>query len=111
MDLLTVDKLLTTTRAVRKRLDLGRAVPDEVILECLRLAIQAPTGSNAQLWRWIVVTDPDLRAKLGVLYRDRSGELTATTLPAVADTEQNRRMMDSTRYLTAHIDEVPALVI
>jgi nitroreductase len=111
MDLATVDKLLTTTRAVRKRLDLTRPVPDAVILECLRLALQAPTGSNAQLWRWIVVTDPDVRAKLGHLYRDRSGEAAATTLPTVPDTPQNRRMMDSTRYLTAHIDEVPALVI
>src|ERR1700677_175585 len=69
MDLATVDKLLTTTRAVRKRLDLNRPVPDAVILECLRLAIQAPTGSNAQLWRWIVVTDRDVRAGLARLYR------------------------------------------
>jgi len=111
MDLATIDKLLTTTRAVRKRLDLSRPVPDEVILECLRLAIQAPTGSNAQLWRWIVVTDPGLRAKLGDLYRDRSGELAATNMPEMVETAQNRRVRDSAMYLTDHIDEVPALVI
>jgi nitroreductase len=90
MDLATVDKLLTTTRAVRKRLDLSRPVPDEVILECLRLAIQAPTGSNAQWWRWVVVTDPVLRAKLGELYRDRSGELVVTAVPKTVETAQNR---------------------
>ena len=56
LDLATVDKLLTTTRAVRKRLDLTRPVGLDVILECLGLAIQAPTGSNMQTWRWIVVT-------------------------------------------------------
>nr|NIQ52725.1 nitroreductase family protein [Gemmatimonadota bacterium]NIU72865.1 nitroreductase [Gammaproteobacteria bacterium]NIY07400.1 nitroreductase [Gemmatimonadota bacterium] len=61
MDLETVDHLLTTTRAVRKRLDLDRPVPPEVIEECLQLAIQAPSGSNAQTWRFVVVTDPDKR--------------------------------------------------
>ena len=54
-DLPHTDALLSTTRAVRKRLDLDREVPDEVILECLQLAVQAPTGSNRQGWRWMVV--------------------------------------------------------
>ena len=63
LDRATVDHLLTTTRAVRKRLDLNRAVEPEVIEECLRLAIQAPTGGNSQGWRWIVVTDADKRAR------------------------------------------------
>ena len=48
------DRILTTTRAVRKRLDLTRPVPRDVVLECLRLAIQAPTGGNSQGWRWLV---------------------------------------------------------
>ncbi|MDQ6853309.1 MAG: nitroreductase family protein, partial [Actinomycetota bacterium] len=64
LDLETVDHLLSTTRAVRKRLDLTRPVPTEVIEECLRLAIQAPTGSNRQGWHWLVVTDDDKRAAL-----------------------------------------------
>ena len=64
-DLDAVDHLLSTTRAVRKRLDLDRPVPPEIVEECLRLAIQAPTGSNRQGWRWIVVTDADTRAALG----------------------------------------------
>ena len=57
-DLAMTDELLATTRAVRKRLDLDRKVPREVIMECLELAVQAPTGSNSQGWRWLVVDDP-----------------------------------------------------
>ena len=60
---LTNDELLTTTPSVRKRLDLARPVPRDVVEECLRLAIQAPNGSNTQPWRWIVVDDPQLRAR------------------------------------------------
>ena len=69
MDLATVDELLTTTRAVRKRLDLTRPVEREVILECIRLAMQAPTASNTQDWRWIIVTDPDKRAAIAEIYQ------------------------------------------
>ena len=61
-DLSTVDRLLSTTRAVRKRLDLEREVPEDVILDCIRLSQQAPTGSNMQNWRWLVVRDRDRRA-------------------------------------------------
>ena len=67
-DLETVDRLLSTTRSVRKRLDLERPVEPEIILECLQLAVQAPTGSNSQSWRWLVVTDPDKRARLAEMY-------------------------------------------
>ena len=69
MDLESVDELLTTTRAVRKRLDLTRPVGRDVILECLRLAMQAPTSSNAQDWRWLVITDADKRAAIAEIYR------------------------------------------
>ena len=62
LDLTAIDHVLATTRSVRKRLDLDRPVEPTVIEECLRLAIQAPTGGNTQGWRWIVVTDPDKRA-------------------------------------------------
>ena len=57
MDLNTVDHLLSTTRTVRKRLDFDRPVEPAVIQECLDLAIQAPSGSNSQGWRFIVITD------------------------------------------------------
>ena len=80
LDLATVDKLLTTTRAVRKRLDLTRPVELDVVMECLRLAIQAPTGSNMQTWRWIVVSDPEVRGRLADLYRNfnANGAVTRT---------------------------------
>ena len=68
MDIATVDELLSTTRAVRKRLDLERPVGREVILECIQLAMQAPTASNTQDWRWMVVTDADKRAAIAEIY-------------------------------------------
>jgi nitroreductase len=115
LDLATVDALLTTTRSVRKRLDLARPVPREVILECLRLAIQAPTGSNAQRWRWLVVTDPDTRAALADLYRNppaSSGEPTgARPAPLPAATGQLQRMMESAMFLRERLHEVPVLVV
>ena len=69
MDIASVDELLTTTRSVRKRLDLTRPVGREVILECIQLAMQAPTASNAQDWRWLVITDADKRAAIADIYR------------------------------------------
>ncbi len=63
--MLTTDELLTTTRSVRKRLDLTRPVERELLEECLQIAQQAPTQSNMQNWRFVVVTDPDTRAGLG----------------------------------------------
>ena len=76
-DLGQVDALLSTTRAVRKRLDFDRAVPDDVLLECLQLAVQAPTGSNRQGWRWLVVRDPAKKEALADIYNRAGGELPA----------------------------------
>ena len=70
MDRASIDYVLTTTRNVRKRLDLTRAIP-ELIEECIDLAVQAPTGCNAQTWRFLVVTDPEKRGKLAELYTSR----------------------------------------
>jgi nitroreductase len=115
LDLATVDALLTTTRSVRKRLDLTRPVPREVILDCLRLAVQAPTGSNAQRWRWLVVTDPDTRAALADLYRNPPASPAEPTraepAPLPASTAQLHRMMASARFLREHLHEVPVLVV
>ena len=77
VDISSVDELLTTTRAVRKRLDLTRPVPRDVILECIRLAMQAPTASNAQDWRWLVITDADKRAAIAEIYRSIGAEYLA----------------------------------
>jgi nitroreductase len=65
---LSPDELLTTTRSVRRRLDLERPVPIEVVREALQVALQAPTGSNAQTWHWIVVTDAEKRQAIASLY-------------------------------------------
>ncbi|MEO5679759.1 MAG: nitroreductase family protein, partial [Acidimicrobiales bacterium] len=62
------DELLTTTRAVRRRLDLGRPVPRQLVEECVRVAVQAPTGSNLQGWQWVLVDDPEKRRALADLY-------------------------------------------
>ena len=72
---LTPDELLSTTRAVRRRLDLERPVEREVIEECLRLAQQAPTGSYRQDWHFVVVTDPELRAWAGGALAASGGSL------------------------------------
>src|SRR3954462_5600415 len=68
-DIEQTDRLLTTTRAVRKRLDLDTPVPRELILDCIRVATQAPAGGNVQRWRWVVVDDPELKAGIAELYR------------------------------------------
>jgi nitroreductase len=111
-DLDTVDKLLTTTRAVRRRLDLTRPVELDVILECLRLAIQAPTGSNQQTWRWLVVTDPAVRTALAELYRNLPADRPPARLGSVPPPEdQQARVGDSAGYLMQHLHEVPVLVV
>src|SRR5262245_25557020 len=79
---LTADEVLTTTRSVRKRLDLGRPVARSLIEECLRIAQQAPTGSIWQNWHFVVVTDPHQRAALAELYR--RGFAIYRTLPIAA---------------------------
>ena len=66
---LTPDQLLTTTRSVRKRLDLTRDVPIDLVRECLEVALQAPSGSNRQGWHWMVITDENSRRVIGNYYR------------------------------------------
>ena len=66
---LTNDELLSTTRAVRKRLDFDRDVPMSVIKECMEIAVQAPTGSNAQGWQFMFVTDSEKRKQIGAYYQ------------------------------------------
>src|SRR5580658_913292 len=109
-DLETVDRLLTTTRAVRRRLDFSKVVPLAVVEECLQLAIQAPTGSNAQFWRWLVVTDPATRLALAEFYRTPPPQAVRTE-PELPSTPQQVRMMASAHYLMDHIAEVPVFVV
>lgn len=103
------DDLLTTTRAVRRRLDLTRPVEREVVEDCLRLAQQAPTAGFAQNWHFVVVTEPELRAGLGELWR-RSGERYLAHR-APAGNPQAERIVASVRHLVDHIHEVPVHLI
>ena len=111
-DLKETDRLLSTTRAVRKRLDLKRPVERSVILDCIRLSMQAPTGSNSQSWRWMVVTDAAKRAELARIYRevgDQYLEMARNNVPA--GDAQTRRVYDSAFWLKDHLHEVPVHVI
>ena len=113
-DLSVTDTLLSTTRAVRKRLDLERPVPREIIEECLDLSLQAPTGSNRQGWSWIVVTDAGQRAALADLYRKGAGNyLTDAGAEAqgVEGREQDLRVFTSAQYLAERLQDVPVHVI
>ena len=110
-DLAQTDALLSTTRAVRKRLDLEREVPDDVLLECLQLAVQAPTGSNRQGWRWMVVRDPEKKEALARMYREHGGDYLASAAAEAAPGTQGKRVMDSATYLAEHLGDVPVLVI
>ncbi len=116
MDLATIDELLTTTRSVRRRLDLTRPVEREVIERCLEIAVQAPTGSNAQGWHFVVVTDAEKRRAIGALYeksfRDYEKRMAAQKLAADDPrAAQMPRVYSSASYLAEHMHEVPVLVI
>jgi nitroreductase len=115
---LSPDELLTTTRAVRKRLDFDRPVARSVIEECLQIALQAPTGSNRQRWHFVVVTDPGKRAALADLYR--KAWAVYLTLPTAApnlhfdDPKREavqRRVGDSAQYLADNLQRVPVFLI
>jgi nitroreductase len=114
---LSVDELLTTTRAVRKRLDLTRPVPLDLVRECLEIALQGPSGSNRQNWEWIVVTDPDQRAAIGAVYKratdaylDSGGAAKLYADDPVRGPVQ-MRVSDSARHLGDIMGQVPVLVI
>jgi nitroreductase len=112
---LSSDELLTTTRAVRKRLDLTRPVERELIEECVKIAQQAPSGSNSQGWHFVVVTDPKLREKIGKLYVMGATEYFSSGSgrnKSESDPKSSlSRMRSSALYLVENIDKVPALVI
>ena len=115
---LTTDQLLTTTRSVRKRLDLTKPVEREVIEECLAIAQQAPAQSNAQNWHFIVVTDAEKRAAIAELYRKAWDIYVTLPLAAPNLTFDNPahnaaqiRVTESAQYLVDHLHEVPVLII
>jgi nitroreductase len=108
-DLAMTDELLATTRAVRKRLDFDRPVPREVVMECLELAVQAPTASNTQTWRWIVVDDAAKRAAIAELYRTSFLAYNSQRKPGLD--AQTERVIDSALWLAENFAKVPVFVI
>lgn len=115
---LTADQVLTTTRSVRKRLDLTRDVPLSLVRECLEIALQAPSGSNRQAWHWVVVTDAQRRAALGELYRKAVQDYLASEGAAgklfAGDGSRapvQQRVGDSVAYLGDRLGDVPVHVI
>jgi nitroreductase len=112
-DLTQTDRLLTTTRAVRKRLDLTRPVPRELIVDCVRIATQAPAGANIQRWRWIIVDDPVKKAGIAALYRKAYApyiEMQKGAVESVGRTDAGA-IMESSDHLANVLEQVPALVI
>lgn len=107
---LTPDELLTTTRSVRRRLDLDRPVELAVVRECVRIALQAPTGGNAQRWHWVVVTDPALRESIGGYYR-RSWQLYSAGFEKREPDAGRQRVTDSAAHLADVLGRVPVLLI
>jgi nitroreductase len=110
---LSVDELLTTTRSVRKRLDLEKPVSHEVLLECLELALQAPTGSNAQGWQFVFVDDADKKKALADIYRAAATPYLDLPKPEYGDIRDERTplVMNSAKYLNEHLHEVPVMMV
>jgi len=118
MNVELADQLLTTTRSVRKRLDLKRPVETALIQDALEIALQAPTGSNAQGWHFVVVTDAKKRAGVAALYKRAFGLYTSSGSPMRTElppedlrAQQFPRILDSAAYLAEHLHEVPVHVV
>ncbi|HEX5144343.1 MAG TPA: nitroreductase family protein [Mycobacterium sp.] len=115
---LSPDDLLTTTRAVRRRLDFDRPIDLELITECIGIALQAPSGSNRQGWHWIVVTDPGQRSRIAELYRSAFDEYRRTATHSGSlyaeggqQDPSRRRIADSVQYLADNLHRVPVLLL
>jgi nitroreductase len=115
---LTTDELLSTTRAVRKRLDFDRDVTREVLMECMQLALQAPSGSNAQGWQFLFVTDPEKRAAIAAIYKEiftgyAASPMAASSMnsddPTIAAAQA--RVLSSAQYLADNMHRAPVLFI
>lgn len=107
-----VDYVLGTTRSVRKRLDLDRPVPDQVIFDCLDLAEQAPTGGNQSTRRWLLIRDPVTKKALADIYRSAGGDWAIHQADTLAGTgHRSEATMSSASHLAQHLEDVPAIVI
>ena len=111
-DLEQTDALLNTTRAVRKRLDFERHVPDELILRCIELAEQAPSGGDISSRRWLVVRDQEIKKQLADLYRAAGGSSIIETAEQRSGLNHpKQKVLESAAHLAANLERVPALVL
>ncbi|MGW2645887.1 nitroreductase family protein [Streptomyces sp. NPDC001393] len=109
---LSCTELLTTTRSVRRGLDLDRVVDPELVKDCLRIALQAPNGHNRQNWRWILLTDPRIRADVAEVYRAAFYDRNADALQRPADLPgATRSVLTAARALADRLHRVPVLVL
>ena len=116
---LSADELLTTTRAVRKRLDFDRPLDPGLITEGLHIALQAPSGGNRQDWQWMVVTAPSKQTALAELSRQAWAAYVESPYfptneppredPAVQASFE--RIADSAQYLADNLERAPVLLI
>lgn len=112
-DLASVDYILQTTRSVRKRLDLSRPVDMDTVLECLEIAQQAPTGGNAQGWKFLIVTDKEKIAKVGAYYKqsfEAYSKRGGTPGPGNREASDQRKVYSSASYLADKMSEVPMMI-
>ncbi len=103
------DDLLLTTKQVRKRLDLSRPVPRQVLLECIDIASRAPSGGNRERNNWLIVEDPSLKAQIAELYRAQALQYFESSDQSMAASGSSK-VRDSSKYLADHMHEVPAMV-
>src|SRR5260370_995598 len=107
--------MLATTRAVRKRLDFDRPVSREILLECLEVAVQAPTGSNSQGWQWVIVTDPEKKRVIGEVYKKSWYDYAKSGGRRYERDDPRRKQLPrvaaSAQYLADRMHEVPVMVI
>jgi nitroreductase len=120
-----VDEVLTTTRAVRRRLDLDRTVPRRVVDECFAIAMQAPNADNGQAWAWVAVDDPHTRSAMAEIYRESLDEIFAEIRKDSPDgrafldrmgiaaelDDSAQRIYASVDHLRRHMQDVPVLVV
>ena len=110
---LSADEVLTSTRSVRKRLDFEKPVPREVIMECLDLALQAPTGSNNQGWQFVFVEDEAKKKALADIYRTNATPYLAMDAPQRGDMRDDRAgaVKSSAEFLNENFEKAPVLMI
>ncbi len=110
LDLEHTDHLLLTTKQIRKRMDMTRPVPREILLQCIDIASRAPMGSNLERNKWLIVEDADLKASIAELYR-KNAESYFEEGRALTSDDRSERVISSAQHLSDHMHEVPAMVI